>query len=183
MRIGAGLAVRHTAMARNLRKEDLGTVEIPWHEFKPGESMPSQVTESLLRSLSQLSRRQYDWGWIYLLAMVYIGLIGPGQLLVGRKVADYRLRIVLLVAAVGAFALIFNLVGRRGQGEASMVHTLSYARAIDGDTYDVTQWINVFATRGAQYTIQHNAPHNLYATGQDYEAVNGMIESGTGGRF
>jgi hypothetical protein len=47
----------------------------------------------------------------------------------------------------------------------------------------VTQWINLFATRGAHYTIQHSAPHNLYATGQDYEAVNGWIESGKDGKF
>ncbi len=64
-----------------------------------------------------------------------------------------------------------------------MVHTLSYARGIDGRTYNVTQWSNVFATRGAYYTITHSAPHNLYATGQDYEPVNGRIRSGRDGRF
>ena len=101
----------------------------------------------------------------------------------GRKLADYRLRIALLLATDRGFALLFNFVGRRGQGEASVVHSLSYARAIDGDTYDVMQWVNVFATRGAHYTITHAAPHNLYATGQDYEPVNGRIESGKDGRF
>jgi hypothetical protein len=74
-------------------------------------------------------------------------------------------------------------VGRRGQGEASVVHTLSYADSIDGDHYNVMQWINVFATHGAHYTITHAAPHNLYATGQDYETVNGFIISGKDGRF
>ena len=107
----------------------------------------------------------------------------PANLLAGRKLADYRLRIVLLLATIAGFALLFNAVGRRGQGEASVIHSLSYARAIDGDTYEVMQWINVFATRGAHYTITHAAPHNLYATGQDYEPVNGLIESGKDGRF
>lgn len=145
--------------------------------------MPSETTDSFFRFLAQLNRRHYDWGWIYLLAVLYVGLIGPGNLLAGRKLRDYRLRILLLLATIGVFALIFNAVGRRGQGEASVIHSLSYARAIDGDTYNVTQWIDVFATHGAQYAIQHNAPDNLYATGQDYEAVNGVIESGKGGRL
>jgi hypothetical protein len=89
----------------------------------------------------------------------------------------------MLLATVAGFAFLFNFVGRRGQGEASVVHTLSYAQVIDGDTYNVTQWINVFATHGADYTITHTAPDNLYATGQDYEAVNGWIHGGKAGQF
>ena len=109
--------------------------------------------------------------------IAYAVLAGPVNLRAARKLADYRLRIALLLATVAGFALLFDLVGRRGQGEANVVHSLSYARAIDGDTYDVMQWVNVFAARGANYTITHAAPHNLYATGQDYESVNGLIES------
>ena len=82
-----------------------------------------------------------------------MGLVGPGNLFWGRKFANYRLRIGLLLATIAGFAWLFNAVGRRGLGEASVVHTLSYARAIDGNTYDVMQWINVFATHGADYKI------------------------------
>lgn len=186
MRIGAGLVVRHAARAINVRMEDIDTGELPLRQFKSNAHEPymtAETSESFFTVLAQLNRRHYDWGWIYLLAIVYVGLVGPGNLLAGRKVGDYRLRILLLLACIGAFALIFNAVGRRGQGEASVIHSLSYAKAIEGDTYNVTQWIDVFATHGAQYTIQHNAPDNLYATGQDYETVNGLIESGKGGRF
>jgi hypothetical protein len=84
---------------------------------------------------------------------------------------------------IGVFAWLFSAVGRRGQGEASVVHTLSYAHAIDGDTYDVMQWVNVFATHGADYKITHAAPDNLYSTGQDYESVNGWIQNGKDGQF
>jgi hypothetical protein len=89
----------------------------------------------------------------------------------------------VLLATVAGFAWLFNLVGRRGQGEASVIHSLSYARAIDGDTYDVMQWIDVFATHGGHYTITHPSAHNIYSSGLDYEAVNGWIESGRNGRF
>lgn len=186
MRIGAGLVVRHAARASDVRTQDIEAAELLLRQFKANANEPYMgygTSDSFFRVLAQLNRRHFDWAWIYLLAIVYVGLIGPGNLLAGRKMRDYRLRIMLLLATVGVFAWIFNVVGRRGQGEASVIHSLSYAREIDGDTYNVTQWIDVFATHGAQYAIQHNAPHNLYATGQDYEAVNGLIESGKGGRL
>ena len=184
VRIGAGVAVRHGAIARDIRRQDVQTDDVPMREFKPGEpASATQTAESVLGTLAQLSQRSYNWSLIYILAIAYAVLAGPANLRAGLKMADYRLRIALLLATVAGFALLFNLVGRRGQGEANVIHSLSYARSIDGDTYDVMQWINVFAARGAHYTITHNAPHNLYATGQDYEPVNGLIESGKDGRF
>ena len=184
-RIGAGLVVRHAVTAREIRPQDLGQEEVSVENPKPAESAApvSQTTESLFRTLAGLSQPRHQWGLIYLLAIVYLAVIGPGQLLAGRRLADYRVRIGLLLATIACFAWIFPLVGRGGQREASVVHTLSYARAIDGDRYDVTQWINVFAARGAHYTISHQAQHNLYSTGADYEPVNGSIQSGKDGKF
>jgi hypothetical protein len=182
--IGAGMVVRHSATAREIRIQDVQAAEVPFRVFKPGEpGTPAGTADSFLRALSQFSQRRYNWGLIYLLAIAYAVLVGPVNLRVGWKLSDYRLRILLLLGTVAGFALLFDLVGRRGQGEANVVHSLSYARAIDGNTYDVMQWVNVFVTRGAKYTITHAAPHNLYATGQDYEAVNGLIENGKDGRF
>jgi hypothetical protein len=184
VRIGAGVVVRHATAARNIQKQDIQEGAVPLREFKPGGPVaPVQTADSFLGALAQLSQRRYNWASIYILAVAYAALVGPVNLRAGRKLADYRLRIALLLATVAGFAFLFDAVGRRGQGEASVVHSLSYARAIDGDTYDVMQWVNVFATRGAHYTITHAAPHNLYATGQDYEPVNGRIESGKDGRF
>jgi hypothetical protein len=183
-RIGAGIAVRHAVNARNIKKQDIEQGEIPPRALKNNDpNAYNETADAFLRGLAQLSRRRYSWEWIFLLAVVYVGLVGPGNFVWGRKLRDYRLRIGLLLAMIGAFAWLFNVVGRRGQGEASFVHTLSYARAIDGDTYDVMQWINVFATHGADYKITHAAPDNLYATGQDYESVNGWIQSGKDGMF
>src|ERR1017187_2535073 len=184
VRIGEGVVVRHTATAREIQKQDVQDGDVLMRQFKPGEpAMPAQTAESFIGALAQFSQRRYDWGLIYILAIAYAVLVGPANLRAGRKLADYRLRIALLLVTIATFALLFNFVGRRGQGETSVIHSLSYARAIDGDTYDVMQWVNVFAVRGAHYKITHAAPHNLYATGQDYEPVNGLIESGKDGRF
>lgn len=184
MRVGAGLVVRHAVTAREIRKQDVPQDDPPFRVFKPGApAMPDQTANSILGALGRLSQRRYSWSLLYLLAIAYAALVGPVNLRAGRRLADYRLRLALLLATVAGFAFLFNWVGRRGQGEASVVDTLSYARAIDGDTYDVMQWVNVFATHGAHYTITHAARHNLYATAPDYEPVNGLIENGKDGRF
>jgi hypothetical protein len=183
-RVGAGLVVRHAVKAHDIKISEVQADEIPLREYKPGESPePTQTTEAFLRTLAQMNQRRYDWEFIYVLAIAYAVLVGPANLRAGRRLADYRLRIALLLGTIAGFAWLFNVVGHRGQGEANVINSLAYARAIDGDTYDVMQWVNVFAARGAHYTITHDAPHNLYATGQDYEPVNGVIESGKAGRF
>jgi hypothetical protein len=182
--IGAGVVVRHAVTSRTIQIRDVQEGDIPMRKDKPGEPTGQVATaDSFFRALAPLAQRHYSWGLIYLLAIAYAALVGPAQLKAGRKIADYRLRIALLLVVIAGFALLFNMVGRRGQGEASVIHSLSYARAIDGDTYDVMQWVNIFAVRGDHYTITHAAPHNLYATGQDYEPVNGVIENGKDGQF
>jgi hypothetical protein len=183
-RVGAGWVVRHPADCRTIRPENVAPGEASLSEANPQDpEAPFQVADTFFQALALLSHPRHSWGWIYALAFVYLAVVGPGILLAGRRLADYRLRLLLLVATVAGFAWLFSVAGRRGQGEASVIHTLSYARAIDGDTYEVTQWVNVFATRGAHYSITHAAPHNLYATGQDFEPVNGRIQSGREGRF
>lgn len=183
-RVGGGVVVRHAVTVRKIQKQDIEQGVVPPREIKSNGAVAfAQTADAFLRGLAQLSRRRYSWGWIFLLAIAYVALVGPGNLVWGRKLADYRLRIGLLLVTIAGFAWLFNVVGRRGQGEKSIVHTLSYARAIDGNTYDVMQWINVFATHGADYKITHTAPDNLYATGQDYESVNGLIQSGRQGQF
>jgi len=182
-RVGAGVVVRHATTVHNIRKQDIKD-DVPLKQVKPDEpSISSQISDSFFRALAGLSRPQYNWALIFMLAILYVAVVGPGNLVAGKKLADYRLRVGLLLGTIAGFAVVFNLVGRHGQGEANVIHTLSYARMIDGDRYKVTQWINPFATKGAHYTIQHSAPHNIYTTGQDYESVNGMIENGKDGRF
>lgn len=179
--VGAGMVVRHACTIRELRAAD---VPPPARlGFNAATAAPEQTTDSLLLLLSRMSQRQYNWSGIYLLSLLYLALVGPGIFYYARKWTDYRWRIALLLATVAAFSVIFNWVGRRGQGEASVIHSLSYARAIGGEDYDVMQWGNVFAVHGAYYSITHDAPHNLYATGRDYEPVNGVIFNGKEGRF
>lgn len=183
-RIGAGTVVRHAARAGEIQRRDVDSDGPPLRQDKPENlENPGQSSDLFFRVLTRLSQRHYNWSGIYLLAIAYVVVAGPGILMAGRKLADYRLRIALLLATVAGFTFLFNLAGRRGQGETSAIHSLSYAREIAGGTYDVVQWINVFTAHGAYYTITHPAADNLYSTSEDYEAVNGVIENGKDGRF
>ena len=117
------------------------------------------------------------------LAVGYIVLVGPGLFLFSRKGRDYRIVLATLLAGVAVFALLFHVVGRRGQGERSSVHSLSVARGLGGDAYLVTHWSTLFAARGDLYTLTHAAPFNLYAVAAAHEPVNGTVFSGKDGRF
>jgi hypothetical protein len=184
LNVGAGTVVRHATTASQIQPSDVRQEGGAPRQYQPGESVPqAQTADSFLQALGNLSQRRYSWGGIYLLAILYVAVVGPGNLLAGKKLRDYRLQIGLLLLTVGVFAFLFNLIGRRGQNEANAVHSLSYARATANDTYDVMQWVNVFAARGARYTITHTAPENIYVSGQDYEAVDGWVTGGKEGRF
>ena len=108
-RIGAGVVVRHVATAREIQKRDVQEGDLPLREFKPGElAAPAQTADSFLGALAGLSQRHYSWGLIYILAIAYVALVGPVNLRAGRKLADYRLRIALLLATIAGFALFLT---------------------------------------------------------------------------
>jgi hypothetical protein len=88
---------------------------------------------------------------IYILAVVYLLIIGPGF----RKYRnlDYRLVLGGLVVVVLAFTGIFGYVGRRGYGESQVFHGAGIWRSLGGGRYDTTQWISAFATEGALYQL------------------------------
>lgn len=185
MRIGAGWIVHEAVTRREATESMLAANGFPALALKTGQGMVAvyQLQETILRTLAGLTRPHHSWGLIYLLTIIYIAVVGPGNYLLSKRVRDYRWGMGAMLLAVAGFGLLFHYLGRRGQGEASAVHSLSYARAVGDTTYEVTQWINVFVTRGDLYTIRHTAPHNLYATANDYEPVSGVIRSGKDGEF
>ena len=185
MRIGAGWVVHHAATQREATESMLAASGFPPLALKTGQgsAIVYQLSETILRALAGLTRPHQSWGLIYLLTIIYIAVVGPGNYLLGKRVQDYRWVMSAMLLAVAVFGLLFHHLGRRGQGEVSAVHSLSYARAVGDTTYEVTQWINVFVSRGNFYTIRHAAPHNLYATANDFEPVNGVIRGGKDGVF
>ncbi|MBM4041080.1 MAG: hypothetical protein FJ290_21480 [Planctomycetes bacterium] len=183
--VGGGLVLRHAVRPRDVTNDFLDKAGCPPCEFapEPNYSGMNDLEQPLLRALSGITRPKHAWGLIYLTALAYIVVLGPLNYVFGRKRRNYRLTVLFFLGSVAAAAFVMHVLGRRGFGEAAAVHSLACARQIDADTYDVTQWANVFVTRGAEYRIAHAAPHNLYSGCSDHEAIRGVIMNGRDGAF
>ena len=183
-RVGAGLVVRHSVTRRELTDELLESRGHPKPVLEETRDPAIfSVEDVILPALSKMTRPEHRWGPIYLMVVIYILLVGPVNYLLGRKWRDYRLTILFFLLMVVGFGYAFSVVGRRGYGETAAVHSLSYARPVEGNRFDVTQWTNVFVTSGKTYTVTHPASHNLYSTCQQLEAVRGVIHNGKDGKF
>jgi hypothetical protein len=101
----------------------------------------------------------------------------------GRRAARFRRAIVFFLCTAALFGWAMGALGRRGFGETSSIHSLAYAVPIEGENYDVTQWVNVFVIHGGYYDLRHGDDNDVYATCESLEPVNGIIENGAGGRF
>jgi len=183
-RVGAGLVVRHRAFRHDVTEAFLAEAGFTAPTLKTSqEAYMWKPEDTFFHSLKGLVRPEYNWMLIYALLGVYVILVGPLNFIVGRKTRDFRWPLLLFLAAVVGFGWMLSVIGRRGYGESAAVHSISYARPLQADTYDVTQWENAFVLRGGYYTITHPGTHNLYSTCQDYEAVSGLIRSGREGSF
>ena len=182
---GAGRVVRHNLTRTKMDYQHLAARGFPSLKLQKQDDWQSitRIEDPVFRRLRNFTRADHNWWFIYIFALIYIVLIGPVNYLLGRKWRDYRLTILLFVGGVVVFSFVFERIGRRGHGESAAVYSLSYVRPVGPGTYDVTQWLNVFVTRGAYYHIEHPCPHNLYSTCQITERVNGAIRSGKDGTF
>ena len=141
------------------------------------------LATGFFNQLKLMTRADHNWPVIYAMSLVYMALIFPGCYLLGFKRKDYRLVYGALLATVIVFSLGFSFVGRRGYGEATVVHSVAVAQHLSGDHFDVTGWSNIFVTGGDDYVIDQAGWGALYSACQHLEAVNGVIKNGPGGRF
>ena len=153
---------------------------------KPQDSTEKewQFAESheLLSRLRRLTAVKHDWTLIHLLAIAYLGLVFPGWYLLARQRVGYGTTLLAFVGVVGLFSLVFNIVGRRGYGESTQVHTLAWARPLESGNYLITQWSHIFVTSGDFYPIRVDGTGNQYRL-LGNEPVRGEIDNGAEGRI
>jgi len=138
---------------------------------------------SFLDELKQMSKPEHNWLLLHFMFWVYILLIFPGCFLIGKQRNDFRVVYAALAGIVFVFSLAFAIVGQRGYGESTTIHTIAIAQPLPDGYLDISGWSNTFVTGGAVYDIRHNGTGALYSTCQDTEAVNGQIRNGAEGLF
>ena len=148
----------------------------------------SDETQNALLNVAQLTKRyrklvavDHNWVLIYLVAIGFILLIGPLHWLTTLRRLDWRLSLVALLAVVAMTTLVYDIVGRRGVGERTVVHSIGYAKQISPGVFDVAQHVHIFVAAGGQYPVQHSSDRNLYSAGQVWERVPAMIVGGRPG--
>jgi len=141
----------------------------------------SDQTAVIREAFGDLVAVDHNWILIYLVAIGFVLLIGPVHWLTTLRRLDWRLSLGLLLGVVAVTTLVFDLVGRRGVGESTVVHSIGIAKQMEPGVYDVTQHLHLFVAAGGQYPITHASNRNVYSAGQVWEKVPAMIRDGRPG--
>jgi hypothetical protein len=180
-RVGAGLVIRHDLTRYDLDDAAAQRLQVDVRPYDASGDMYRNEQTQVLAGLRGIVQPKHNWALLYWLGAAYLGLIGPLNLVLARRRVKVRHTVTVMAASVAVFGLLFFAIGRRGYDEQSTIHTLSYARPLAGDLHDVTQWSNIFVTRGSQYQITHDSIDSAYSTWFDREAVRGMALNGRQG--
>lgn len=193
--VGAGLVTRHSlqrdgvteAIVRSASLATWQQSQDPDAEDTTGsdsniEMDPTSIDSSFFRELRELTLPEHAWWLIFLLAVCYIGLIFPGCFFISRQ---RQLHFLATYGSIMALSLIFSLlflvIGRRGYGEATSLHSIAVARAADtaDDTeWNVMQWNSLFVTAGDNYTATASDQQAVFSVADGLERVEASTIAG-----
>ncbi len=157
-----------------------GTKTLPYSMSDGSHSVKSR---SFLENLGKMTKPDHNWWLLHGMFWVYIALIFPGCYILGQQRSDFRVVYFAIVGIVLVFSLAFGIVGRRGYGERTTIHSVAIVQPLADGQLDVSQWSNTFVTSGATYDIEHLGAGVLYSVCQDSESVRGLIVNGNEALF
>ena len=183
---GSGLVVKHAATRKQVSESVLNTM---------GYTLPKAIDQSdhaqstfykdinqlMLLHLRKLVLPEHHWLLILFFAVVYLILIGPLNYILAKKWKNHFKTIGFFMACMLGFSAIFALAGRRGFGERSAVHSLSYVRPLENGFCDVTSWNHLFSTKGRNIALTNGGKNRIFATCEEDEKVRGRIVNGPEG--
>jgi hypothetical protein len=132
--------------------------------------------------LRTLVKTDHNWFVIYMFIVAYIVCIGPINYIIGRKTRDYRITLGFFVIVVVIFSLTFSYIGRRGYGEETVVNDLTLARYVGEGVYDITQYTDLFVTKGDYYRVTYPSNYAVFSSCARGR-VNGVITTGKNGAY
>ena len=174
---GAGQIVKHTQTRESITAGMLGAEP----QLLADAGGYTEVSPALTRLLADITKPDIPWGFIYLLTVVYVALIGPGFYLQRKR--DYRVMLGALGVTVVVFAWLFTVVGRRGYGERQILQSVGYAESLGGNRHIATQWMHAFATSSDHYQFQYPGSGHAYASLASSGTVKATVRSGADAAF
>ncbi|MEZ6061217.1 MAG: hypothetical protein R3C19_12705 [Planctomycetaceae bacterium] len=150
--------------------------------FQDAVTTPAYLDEEIFRSMRRMTQPEHSWPLIFLLAVLYIGSIFPGCWILSQKKQIHFLATYGAIAGLSlVFSLLFLLIGRRGYGESTTLHTLAVAHMEDDTHASLFQWNTLFVTDGDTYTAGGPDQESVYATASGERAVSAGIVAGNAG--
>jgi len=142
----------------------------------------SQLDESWFEQMRQLTQPEHAWWLIYLLAFAYIGLIFPGCWVLSKQNRHFLVVYGSIAGLSIVFSLLFLVIGRRGHGESTSLHTLALSR-FEGEQQNILEWDALFVTTGDQYTITAADQQSLFAVPGLRQRTNAVMTAGNDGQL
>ncbi len=196
--VGNGTVTRHDVQRTGL------TIQMVIPAVKPPELSPEETQElsafnqtsrpyrnyglidadEMFSELRALTQPDHAWWLIFLLSLCYIGLIFPGCWILSKQ---RKLHFLITYGAIAGlatfFSLLFLVIGRRGYGESTSLHTMAVARAEDDTHWSSFEYNTLFVTAGDVYSIDEKDRQTLMASASTDERVDAKILSGNTASF
>lgn len=147
-------------------------------------SAESVDDDEMFSWLRELTQPDHSWPLIALLSLCYVGLIFPGCWLLSKKRTLHFLVTYGVIAGLAlVFSLLFLVIGRRGYGESTSLHSLAVARCEDDTHWNSLQYNTLFVTGGDRYRIEEKNRQTLIGSGALDERVEAVSTSGNSASY
>ncbi len=144
---------------------------------------PSWMDEHWFEQLRHLTQPNHPWLLIFLLGIVYIGLLFPGCWVLARQKRHFLIIYGTIAALAAVFSVLFLIIGRRGHGEDFWLHTLAVSRIQDDGYQNVLEWDALFVTTGDSYAISAEDQQALFAIAETGQASGAVMTAGNRGQL
>jgi len=142
----------------------------------------SSIDDELFRKMRENTQPEHAWWLIFLLALIYIGLIFPGCFLLSKQNDLHFLTTYAAIIGLSVlFSLFFLMIGRRGYGESTNLQTMAIARAEDSEHWNVWQWNALFVTSGNDYSVTATDQQVLFSVADVSENAQAQVTPGNSG--
>jgi len=147
----------------------------------------------VIDTLRLLVRADHSWGLIFFCSIGFFVVVGPLHWWLARprkagsgrrgeaqgwKGLGWKASVLYLVASIAIFTWLFLVIGARGYGETTRLHTMGVARSLGEGRWDVDLASNLFVTDGDLYTVAVPGEQAVVSAGPVREPVRGAARSG-----